>query len=819
DSWDFGGNDPDPSPVHADDQHGISVAGVAAARGGNGLGITGAAPLAGLAGLRVDFYTQTTAMFVDATLYHSSGADTAIGVKNHSYGYSYPYVPTPAEVDALNASAAVGTIHCAAAGNDRGYMGQDANKQAFQNNPASITVTALGSDGKYAGYSSFGANVFVTAPSSSGGLYGITTTDRTTASAGYNGFPDGDYTAQFGGTSSATPLVAGVMALAKQVQPNLNVRFAKHLLALTSDVVDPTDQSRASDGGWKTNAAGYRFNQNYGFGLIDADELTQKAVEYAGVTPLTTESTGPVIVGAVVPDNDAAGVTRTFALTSTTPLEEVLVGLNVTHAYRGDVEAYLTSPSGTTSRLMIVSGGDSDLNLDWTFSANAFWGENPAGTWTLRVRDQGATDAGTWNAFAVTARMGELASLPPVLQDTAVTVADVSGATGQTVSLTARLQSTTGSVALAGRTLSVSIDGASVGSGVTGQDGVAKVSYKVPEGAASRVIRFAFAGDEQHNSAAGTGVLTVTKAGVLVTVKSDSGGDFSGTPGQQVTLKGNLKRATDSAGLQGRTLTFRIDGVVVGTASTIASGSAWLSCRVPTTAQPGPRPVTVEFAGDTHYNAGSGTGNITVGKSNVMFIVKSDVGGDFSGTPGQQITLKANLKRATDYAALAGRALTFRIDGVAVGTATTVASGSAWLGCRVPATVLPGARVVTVEFAGDTQHNAGSGTGSITIGKANVVIAVKNDSGGDFSGAPGQVVTLKGNLRRATDSAGLGGRSLTFRINGIVVGSATTFASGNTWLGCRVPASLTVGAYAVTVEFAGDEQHNAGTGTGRLTVP
>ena len=202
----------------------------------------------------------------------------------------------------------------------------------------------------------------------------------------------------------------------------------------------------------------------------------------------------------------------------------------------------------------------------------------------------------------------------------------------------------------------------------------------------------------------------------------------------------------------------------------------------------------------------------------MVILVKSDVGGDFSGTPGQQITLKANLKRATDYAALAGRALTFRIDGVAVGTATTVASGSAWLGCRVPATVLPGARVVTVEFAGDTQHNAGSGTGSITVGKANVVIAVKNDSGGDFSGAPGQVVTLKGNLRRATDFAGLGGRSLTFRINGIVVGSATTFASGNTWLGCRVPASLTTGAYAVTVEFTGDEQHNAGTGTGRVNV-
>ena len=102
DSFNFGSyagagaaNDPNPfrnTSAGDHDRHGVSVAGVAAARGGNGIGGTGAAPFAGLAGLRVDFPAQTTAMFVDATLFHSSGANTDIAIKNHSYGISSPYV-------------------------------------------------------------------------------------------------------------------------------------------------------------------------------------------------------------------------------------------------------------------------------------------------------------------------------------------------------------------------------------------------------------------------------------------------------------------------------------------------------------------------------------------------------------------------------------------------------------------------------------------------------------------------------------------------------------------------------------------------------
>jgi len=402
DSYDFGDGDADPNPVYSDDDHGISVAGVAAARGNNGIGVTGVAPYAGLAGLRIDWHNQTDAMFADATLHNSA----TIKVKNHSYMYPVLYEPSLVEVDALGDSVELGTIHCFSAGNYRGTLNEDSNKFGLQNSPDAITVAALGSDEKYASYSNFGACVFVTAPSSSDGLFKITTTDRTGETYGYNGggdaFPDPDYTSILGGTSAASPIVSGVMALGCQVQSALDTRFAKHLLVKSCDMVDPDDPD------WKINAAGYHFNPNYGFGLINAAEFTRLAPLYSGVTtPLVTETVDNQSVGLAIPDG-VDQIEKTFNIVNTNPLEEIRVTLSFTHPHSGHLEASLTSPSGTQSRLMKYASGDNTINLDWTYTTNAFWGENPSGTWTLSVRDAIVGNSGYWNSFSVTMRMGNL---------------------------------------------------------------------------------------------------------------------------------------------------------------------------------------------------------------------------------------------------------------------------------------------------------------------------------------------------------------------------------------------------------------------------
>lgn len=414
-SYDFGAGDSDPNPLYSDDMHGISVAGVAGARGGNGIGVTGAAPYAKLAGIRLDFAGfGPSSQWVEGPLYKSSGpvANRLIQIKNFSYGALNPYQPVPAEKQAHSDSVAAGTIHVMSAGNDRDGNTHDANSLDSQSNPDVITVAALGSDGRFADYSNFGANVFVTAPSDSEGLYGITTTDRT-GTAGYNNgasgqLPNTDYTSDFGGTSSSSPLVAGVLALVKEANPNLNARMAKHLIARTADVVDAGDATAESDGGWRTNGAGLWFNQNYGFGNVDAASMTVTARQFLSTTPRVSTVIGTTTVNAAIPDNDPTGVTKTFYVGSSLPVEEVTVHLVVNHSQQGSLTATLESPSGFKQRLMSTTTKGGGMN--WTFCANGFWGENSKGTWKLKLADVVATAAGTWVSFDATVRHGYFTS-------------------------------------------------------------------------------------------------------------------------------------------------------------------------------------------------------------------------------------------------------------------------------------------------------------------------------------------------------------------------------------------------------------------------
>lgn len=405
---DINGGDLDPAPG-AEDFHGTACAGVAAARGNNAIGGSGVAPEATLVGIRLIAAPTTDDEEADAFAHGKA----IIQVKSNSWGpYDGAYAsggPGPLSLAALEDAATtgrggLGTVFLWAAGNGN-YAGDDSNYDGWANSPFAIAVSAVNDKGKQSWYSEPGANILVCAPSS-GGKQGITTTDVTGA-GGYNenggtaehpDFTDTDYTNTFGGTSSATPAVAGVVALMLEANPNLAARDVQEILVRTAVKNDEYD------GGWITNGGGFHFNINYGAGLVDAEAATSMAATWTNVAPVQTRTQSQTALALPIPDADETGLARTFTvpMADNLRLEHVQVKVKATHPYAGNLEWRLTSPSGVTARLARARFNDTSADLDWTFMTTHFWGERSVGDWKLEVLDRMIGDVGTLDDVTIT---------------------------------------------------------------------------------------------------------------------------------------------------------------------------------------------------------------------------------------------------------------------------------------------------------------------------------------------------------------------------------------------------------------------------------
>ena len=93
---------------------------------------------------------------------------------------------------------------------------------------------------------------------------------------------------------------------------------------------------------------------------------------------------------------------------SSGPVVEVNVYVDITHPYIGDIWVKIASPFGTTVTLHNRSGGSTDNILGWYDSElvpfqslSAFNGQDPAGTWTLTVRDELGGYTGMLNLWRI----------------------------------------------------------------------------------------------------------------------------------------------------------------------------------------------------------------------------------------------------------------------------------------------------------------------------------------------------------------------------------------------------------------------------------
>jgi subtilisin family serine protease len=253
--------------MDGNDIHGTCCAGVIAAAGNDG-GSIGIAPECRILPVKIFHGNNLVAdeRVADAMRYSATIAD----ILSCSWGGG------EASVDVQHALSDLGSarsgrgvaIFCAAGNEDHDPVGFPAS------DPNAIAVTASTDQAKLASYSNVGPEASVCAPSS-GGVRGIFTTDVSTAGRGFNlgvkaaGGKDGLHTNDFGGTSSATPLAAGVAALVLSVRSNLSRDALREVLQNTADKIGS---------GYDANGHSNRF----GFGRVNA----AKAIDHAaGMTP------------------------------------------------------------------------------------------------------------------------------------------------------------------------------------------------------------------------------------------------------------------------------------------------------------------------------------------------------------------------------------------------------------------------------------------------------------------------------------------------------------------------------------------------------
>jgi kexin len=393
-SWDWVDNDTDPNPTKIDDNHGTAIAGIIAAKGFNGLGISGIAPEAKIIGYRL-LGATTFVNIADAMLKNKDLVD----ISNNSWGPSdptpeFPFVNlaslSPLIESALKEGVTTGRnrkgiIYVFAAGNGGGFD-DNSNYNGYANSRYTIAVAASSNIGKRSFYSEKGSNIFINAPSN-GGTLGIPTTDRT----GPLGYDMGNYVYNFGGTSAATSIVSGVIALMLQANPDLSWRDVQHILANTAQKNDPDDLE------WSINGAGYNINYKYGFGRINADSAIKLAQIWSPIpNEIMIEYTA--MPNLVIPDNDPIGISSSITIPHNIRIEYVDIFFTSSdHPFWGDLEITLKSPSGTESILAEKHSYVVENSYNnWRFGSVRHFGESSQGTWTLTVKDLESLDVGTF---------------------------------------------------------------------------------------------------------------------------------------------------------------------------------------------------------------------------------------------------------------------------------------------------------------------------------------------------------------------------------------------------------------------------------------
>lgn len=387
-SYDYNLHVQEPKPLLMDDWHGTRCAGEIAAQFNDACGV-GIAPAAKVAGIRIlsgHLEVEDEARALNHHIQENDIFSCSWGPSDDgTHMEGPPLISKRAILNAVeNGRAGLGTIYVLAAGNGN-HNGDNCNYDGYTNSIYSLTISSVDEDNMHPFYSeSCPANIACTYSSNS--KKKITTTDRfddRSSSDAKQACTDAHT-----GTSASAPMAAGILALALGERPDLTWRDLQYIAREAAVPFEMADAE--SRGNWTEVHDGKLYHNDYGYGILDAGRVVEVAKGWKNVKPQAwffSEFNAPNDSFTDKYETQIEVTQDMLDGANLEKLEHVNVKLSYQYEFRGALKWTLTSPSG--HEVVLAERRRNDRASfpvdDWQFLSVAHWGEDPVGTWTLKV--------------------------------------------------------------------------------------------------------------------------------------------------------------------------------------------------------------------------------------------------------------------------------------------------------------------------------------------------------------------------------------------------------------------------------------------------
>ena len=293
--------------------------------------------------------------------------------------------------------------------------------------PGVMFVAAIASVARRSHYSNYGTGIDISAPSSNSHTYwrghapGLEITTTT-------GSHNSGITSSFGGTSSATPLIAGVAALIISANPELTAIEVSHILKKTaSKDLDKTAYSKTTpsnfdpDTSWDVSpiapfdSGSFQDSGDdlgtwspwFGYGCVNAHDAVKMAFDSGNPSHKIRCAQDSQLE---IPDNAYEGIVSEVEITKAGKIRDIRVRVDITHPYIGDLFLELINPADEKITFHNRIGGSQD-NLRITFDTqntpnlSRLINSNIQGIWKLKVADRAGWDVGMLNRWVLIAEI------------------------------------------------------------------------------------------------------------------------------------------------------------------------------------------------------------------------------------------------------------------------------------------------------------------------------------------------------------------------------------------------------------------------------